>query len=146
MAQLTVLKGAGGHFDTYKWSAGHSGEDLPAVEAPAHSGHAHPPVNIEAERRAARQEGFAAGELAARARFEETLEQLNRELAKSVNGISQLRSQVIFDARNDLLQLSLEIARRVIHRELNVEPRTLGGIVSVVLETLAAKDVFRVRV
>jgi flagellar assembly protein FliH len=145
MTGLRVLKGAGAQFDSHRWGAGESTVKTTTPEPGTHLAPLPPAACTEAEKDAARREGFEAGEAAARARFDGQIQQMSRELAGAVQGIVQLRTQVIFDARSDLLQLSLQIARRVIHREVTVAPDVLAGIVRVLLETLAARDVFRIR-
>ena len=47
---------------------------------------------------------------------------------------------------HDTVRLAIEIARRVIHRELNVDPNALAALVKAALERLQAQEIHRVRV
>lgn len=46
----------------------------------------------------------------------------------------------------DLVHLAVAVARRILHRELSVDPEALGGIVRAVLDRMDAREVHRLRV
>jgi flagellar assembly protein FliH len=67
-------------------------------------------------------------------------------MARSLAELSSLRSRIRKDAEGDLLKLAIAIARRVLHRELTLDPESIQGLIKVALEKLEARDLCRVRV
>lgn len=88
------------------------------------------------------REGRAAAEAEARAHWEGKLEQL----ARVIEGVGTLRSRIRKEAESDLVKLSLAVARRILHREISVDPHALAGIVKACTERLDSQEVHRVRV
>lgn len=92
------------------------------------------------------QRGFAEGKAIGReqsaADVQATLERLTRGLAE----LSTLRSRIRKDAEGDLLKLAITIARRVLHRELTLDPESIEGLIKVALEKLQSRELCRVRV
>jgi flagellar assembly protein FliH len=87
------------------------------------------------------QEGKAIGSEQANAEAQSMLGRLTRSLAE----ISTLRTRTRKDAEADLLKLSIAIARRVLHRELTVDPDSIGGLIRVAMEKLESRELYRVR-
>ena len=56
------------------------------------------------------------------------------------------RAETIRRAEADTVRLSIEIARRVLHRELSVDGSALEALIKAALEKLQAQEVYRVRV
>jgi flagellar assembly protein FliH len=102
----------------------------------------------EAERRAveARQSGFQEGEAAGRCAAELELRPVVERLAKSIEELAGLRPAAAAHAETGLLKLATAIARRILHREISVDPQAVEGLVRVALERVRAEDVLRVRV
>ena len=50
------------------------------------------------------------------------------------------------DAEGDLLKLAISIARRVLHRELTLDPESIEGLIRVALDKLQSRELCRVRV
>jgi flagellar assembly protein FliH len=90
----------------------------------------------------AHQKGFREGELAGRRSVEAVVERL----AHSIEQISGLAGRVRKDAEADLLRLSIAIARRILYRELSVDPEAISGLIRVALEKLRGQEINRVRV
>jgi flagellar assembly protein FliH len=88
------------------------------------------------------REGRAAAEEEARAAWQTKLEQL----ARAIEGLATLRSRIRKEAEGDLIKLSLAIARRILHREVSVDPHALAGVVKACTERLDRQEVHRVRV
>jgi flagellar assembly protein FliH len=87
-------------------------------------------------------EGKAVGREQAGAELQPVLDQLGRSLAS----LSSLRSRVRTEAEGDLLKLAISIARRVLHRELTLDPESIEGLIRVALEKLQSRELCRVRV
>jgi len=88
------------------------------------------------------QRGLREGEAAARGVLQPVLERL----AHSIDLVAGLRARVRKEAEADLVKLSVAIARRILHRELSVDPEAILGLMKVALEKLQAQEIHRVRV
>jgi flagellar assembly protein FliH len=101
---------------------------------------------LEAELAAARRNSFDAGqrqgEQQARAELAPVIERMNASIAE----ITGLRADIRLRAEKDVVQLALLIARRVLHRELNVDPHALTALARIVFERLARAETYRVTV
>src|SRR5579871_4253469 len=100
---------------------------------------------IERGARQARQEGYREGEAAGRAKAAAEIQPVVEELARSIREIAGLRPQLMRAAAAELAQLAVGIARRVLRRELSVDPGALESLVGGALEKLAAQEVARIR-
>lgn len=94
----------------------------------------------------ARQAGHLEGEAAGRTQAAAELRPVLEKLARGIQEIAGLRPQIVSQAAVDLVDLSLGIARRILHRELSVDPGALEGLVSVALQKLAAQEICRLRI
>jgi flagellar assembly protein FliH len=87
-------------------------------------------------------EGKGVGREQAAAELQPVLDRLTRTLAE----LSSLRSRIRKDAEGDLLKLSISVARRVLHRELTLDPESIEGLIRIALEKLQSRELCRVRV
>jgi flagellar assembly protein FliH len=94
----------------------------------------------------ARQAGRNEGEAAARRAAEADLRPVIDRLARSIEELASLRPAALAQAEANLLKLALAIARRVLHRELSIDPEAVEGLVRVALEKVRVEEVRRVRV
>ncbi|MEN6534020.1 MAG: FliH/SctL family protein [Bryobacteraceae bacterium] len=106
------------------------------------TGQANQVEDIERRVREAHKAGQREGETAVRAQIAPIIEQL----ARSIESLASLRPSLRRQAEEDVVRLALAIARRVIRRELTVDPEPLGGIVRTALEKLQGQEICRVRV
>jgi flagellar assembly protein FliH len=95
---------------------------------------------------AARRQGLAEGEAQGRAEASRELEPVLAQLARSLEEVAALRPRLREEAESDVVQLSLAIARRILHRELSLEPEAIQALVQVALERLARQEIYRVHV
>jgi flagellar assembly protein FliH len=95
-----------------------------------------------AERREAFENGRRQGEQQARAELQPVLERLNGSIAE----IAGLRAEVRRRAEQDVVQLALLIAKRVLHRELQVDNEALTALARVAFERLTRSESYRVTV
>lgn len=89
-----------------------------------------------------RQEGEAAGREKAAAEFAAARENWLRSAESLLRYRPDLRRQ----AEKDVVKLALAIARRIVHREVCVDPGALIGIVKAATEALEGRELERVRV
>jgi flagellar assembly protein FliH len=88
------------------------------------------------------RKGESAGQEQAMARLDPVAEQLARTLVD----LSQTRRKLRRDAEQDVVKLALAIGRRILHRELSMDPEAILGVVKAALEKLGEREVDRVRV
>jgi flagellar assembly protein FliH len=100
----------------------------------------------EQRARDAHAAGLREGEAAGRQRASAEIQPVIDRMARSIEEIGGLRARLRAEAEADLVQLSLAIARRVIRRELAIDPEALHGLVLGALEKLRGQEISRVRV
>ena len=105
-------------------------------------------LNEELARRTkeAWDQGVKAGDAAARKALDEQVRAAVSSLAKTIGDVASARADVIRSAEADTVRLSMEIARRVLHRELSIDPGAVGGLIRAALDKLRWQEVYRVRV
>ena len=100
----------------------------------------------EKQTREAFDAGLCAGEAAARKGLEGEVRATVARLTATIAELASLRADTIHRAEVDTVRLAIEIARRVLHRELTVDTSALGALIKAALEKLQAQEVYRVRV
>jgi flagellar assembly protein FliH len=71
---------------------------------------------------------------------------LTRRLANNVADLVVVRGEMRRQMEEDLVRLAIVVARRVVRRELSVDPDALVGIARAAIEQLEAREVHRLRV
>lgn len=102
----------------------------------------------ETERRIqeGRQAGFQEGLAKAKAAAAGEMNALHERIGKTIAELAGLRPRLRLQAEADLLKLALAIARRILHRELAVDPQALHGLIQAALEKLRSEEICRVRI
>ena len=88
------------------------------------------------------REGEAAGKGRAAAELQPVIERLSRSIEETAG----LRARLRREAEADLVRLALAIARRILRRELSIDPDALHGLVLAALDKLQSQEICRVRV
>lgn len=101
---------------------------------------------LEAELNTARRESFEAGMQQGEQRTRQELAPVIDRMNGSVAEVIGMRQDIRRRAEKDVVQLSLLIARRVLHRELSVDPNALNALARVVFERLARAESYQVTV
>jgi flagellar assembly protein FliH len=91
--------------------------------------------------RAGVQQGEAAGRQHAQAELHARIETLTRTTAE----IAVLRSKIRHEAERELVELALAIARRILHRELTVDPEALSGLIKAAMHKIDLRETHRLR-
>jgi flagellar assembly protein FliH len=86
------------------------------------------------------------GEAAGRSRAAAELQPVIERLVRSIEELGQMRARLRSEAEADLVRLSLAIARRVLRREMSIDPDALRGVIVAALEKLHSQEICRVRV
>jgi flagellar assembly protein FliH len=103
-------------------------------------------AGMEQKVRAAAEQAFREGENTARQKLEAQSRAALEKLAAGILSVEQERTDALRRAESDAVRLAVEIARRVLHRELSVDPGALEGLVKAALEKLVNHEILRVRV
>jgi flagellar assembly protein FliH len=96
--------------------------------------------------REAHAAGVREGEAAGRTRGAAEVQPVVERLARTIEELTQMRPRLRKEAESDTVQLSLAIARRVLRRELAVDPDAMRGLVMSALEKLQGHEISRVKV
>jgi flagellar assembly protein FliH len=126
---------------------------VPSADSMPGAGPVFPAVNYgetggpgSADPKTVYQQGFEAGQAAARQQGSAEIEAMHSQLARTIEELTGLRPRFRHEAEQDLVALALAIARRILHRELTVDPDALLGLVKAGLEKIELREVHRVRV
>ena len=93
----------------------------------------------------ARQAGFQEGLNSAKAAAAAEIKSVTERVTRTVAELAELRPRLRRQAEGDLLKLALAIARRILHRELAVDPGAMQGLIQAALEKLQSQEIYRVR-
>lgn len=92
------------------------------------------------------QDGFGQGRLEGEELVRAELTGLMERLARTVADLSGTRDAFRKEAEEDVVRLSLGVARRILHRELSIDPEALLGLVRVALGKFEARELHRILV
>lgn len=124
-----------------------TGEIFPVVESaqsrlPTDIPERDPAAELEAEYRRGLEDGKQSGRKEAATQ----IETIQGRLARTIEELTGLRQRFRHEAEEDVVALALAIARRILRRELTVDPEALLGLVKAGLEKIDSREVHRVRV
>lgn len=90
--------------------------------------------------------GLKEGEARALAAYAAEVQQMRQGLAAALEQFEHQRHQYFLDVEREVVQLAFAIARRILHREAQIDPHLLAGMSRVALETVrdAGKITLRV--
>ena len=101
---------------------------------------------IRAREAGARIEGREEGVAQSRAKFEKKLADEQQALVQAVREFARERETYFHRVEAEVVGLALAIARKILHREAQVDPLLLAGVVRVGLDNVAAGTRVRLRV
>ncbi|MBN2241188.1 MAG: hypothetical protein JW793_00755 [Acidobacteria bacterium] len=120
------------HFPGLRKSGGESGGPEMEKEVAA--------VETDEIERDAYQRGFEQGEIAARECAEREMESIMKRYADSFREISGLRSALYSSAEKEVVRLAVEIAKKIVHREIKADPNILHTLVRVALSRVTDRS------
>ena len=100
----------------------------------------------QAEVTQARREGAAEGYRQAREEATAELDTAQGQIAQALSELAATKRKLRNEAEGELIKLSLAIARRILHREVSIDPDALQGLVHTALQKLQNREISRVRV
>lgn len=130
------------------WLSG-SAAAIPAPAGPsltqAEAGAENRAAERERRVREARQEGFREGEASGLQRASAQLEPVLDKLARTAEELAACRGRYRREAEQDLVRLALAVARRILRRELTIDPAVMLGLVKAALDQLDLRETHRLR-
>lgn len=96
---------------------------------------------LEAARRQAHREGEAAGRASCRREVEEA----SRQMAQAVQNALREKARLRAEAERDVVHVALAIARKILRREVQIDPGVALGLVKAATETVASREMQTVR-
>jgi flagellar assembly protein FliH len=99
----------------------------------------------EQKEQQSRDRGFEEGKASARIEFEQSLTQLRAEIGKALHDFSGERDSYFRRVEGEVVRLALAIVRKILHRESQVDPLLLTGVLRVALEKVGANTTTRLR-
>lgn len=105
----------------------------PAAEEPVTAEHQ---ARLAALEREAFTKGYAQGERAGLEAGGKRAEAMLRRVAQTIEELGGLRQSLIQETEREMVQLALTLARRVVHREVTLDPELAAALAHVALERL----------
>jgi len=102
-------------------------------------------AHFAALEREAFAKGFAQGELAGAEAAGQRGEMMLHRLTQTLEELTQVRAQMIHQTERQMVQLAMGIARRVVHREVTLDPDLLIAMARVAMERLGETAQVKVR-
>jgi flagellar assembly protein FliH len=103
----------------------------------------HPSSDFAAQN--AYEKGLAEGKAAARAELEKSVAELRAQISGAVRNFSKERADYFSRVETEVVRLSLSIARKILHRESQLDPLVLTGVVHVALQKLNSETRVTIR-
>lgn len=100
---------------------------------------------VEEHLEAARREGYREGESAARMACRKEVEEAARQMAQAVRNALSEKVRLRAEAEREVIHISLAIARKILRREVRIDPGVALGLVKAALETVSSREVQTVR-
>ncbi|MBL8173839.1 MAG: hypothetical protein JNK48_04170 [Bryobacterales bacterium] len=98
--------------------------------------------SIPERERAAHRKGREEGEAAAAAKWQPALE----NAVRSISDLASLRARLRREAEQDVIRLASAMARRILRRELSIDPEAIAGLLKTAFDRLDMREASRIRV
>jgi flagellar assembly protein FliH len=92
------------------------------------------------------QEAYKRGAREAEQQATARLEPVIKRFADSAQELAAVRPRARRDAEEDIVMLAVAIARKLLHREIAVDPESLLGLVKAAMQRIDAREIHRIRV
>ena len=94
----------------------------------------------------AQRAGFEEGMRRGRDEAASEVAAASRQLAENLRQLDALKKRMRNEAEGEVVRLALAVARRILYRELTIDPESIRGIVHAALRSLEHRDLMKVRV
>jgi flagellar assembly protein FliH len=102
-------------------------------------------AHLAALEREAFAKGFAQGEMAGAEAAGQRGEMMLHRLTQTIEELTQVRAQMIHQTERQMVQLAMAVARRVVQREVSLDPDLLVAMARVALERLGETAQVKIR-
>jgi flagellar assembly protein FliH len=99
-----------------------------------------PPVDLAQLEKTAYESGFIQGEKAGMEIAEQKMEAVMRRYSESVLELEKLRTFLYAQVEHEVVKLSVEVAKKIVHREVQVDKEIIQTLVRVALSHVAEKS------
>jgi flagellar biosynthesis/type III secretory pathway protein FliH len=97
-------------------------------------------VDVAMLERKAFENGFLQGEKSGSEIAEQKVEAIRKRYSEALLEISKLRSGLYVQAEREVVKLAVEVAKKIIHREIHADPEVIQTLVRVALSHVAEKS------
>jgi flagellar assembly protein FliH len=91
------------------------------------------------------EKGLAEGKAGARAEFEKATEEMRSQISGALLHFTKDRTDYFGKVEGEVVRLALSVARKILHRESQIDPLVLTGVVHVALQKLNSDTRVRLR-
>ncbi len=131
-------------------NAGVGGRDLHtrrgSAVAPEESSGGHSEGEIERRVRDAYNRGVQDGDAAGRRAASQEVAALVERLGATIIELTDSHADALRQAETGVVKLAVEIARRILHRELTIDPQSVEGLIRAGIEKLITERVHTIRI
>jgi flagellar assembly protein FliH len=120
--------------------------DVVAEQAPPPPPPGIPEEEVQRREMAAREQGRREAEMALRTELQQAIQAEREAIAVAVQDFERQKIAYYRGIEQEIVQLSLAIARKILQRECDVDPLLLAGVVRVALDRLDADTTVHLRV
>ena len=100
---------------------------------------------MESQLRQAHARGIEEGNKAGRESALAELQPVMDRMLRSCSEVAGMRARIRKETETDIVTLTVAIARRVLRRELSVDPEAIHGVVKAALEKVQSKEICLIR-
>jgi flagellar assembly protein FliH len=97
-------------------------------------------VDVALMEKAAYENGFMQGEKAGSEIVEKKVEDIMKRYSEAILEISKLRSFLYTQVEHEVVKLAVEVAKKIVHREIHADPDVIQTLVRVALSHVAEKS------
>lgn len=101
-------------------------------------------VSCRNEAAEAYRKGLATGETQGRTQEQAAVKPVLERMAQSAGELCDLKPKLRRQAEGDVVQLAIAIARRILHRELSLDPGAMQALAQVAIGKLERQEIHRV--
>ena len=102
-------------------------------------------VDLSQLEKTAYENGFMLGEKAGLETAEKKVDAVMKRYAEAILEVGKLRSSLYPQVEREVVRLALEVARKIVHREIQADPDIIQTLVRVALSHVAEKSAVTVR-
>ena len=92
------------------------------------------------------EDGFSAGQSSVKAQADTQIRDCLERAAQAIAELTEVRKRMFDQAESDMVKLSMEIARRILNRELSIDPDAVESLIKGAMDKLQGHAVHKVRV